>query len=62
MKKLTLAAATLAMTLALGGCADDDYHSGYYYTSSPPHYSIYNDGYSTRYYTRYSDDYYGWGY
>jgi hypothetical protein len=64
MKKLTLAAAMLAITFTLGGCADDDdYHSGYYYrTSSYPNYSIYTDGYSPRYYSRYSDRYYGWGY
>lgn len=63
MRKITLPAAMLAMTLALGGCTDHDYDSGYYYNSSSySRYPIYNDAdFTARYTTGYNNRYY-WGY
>lgn len=58
MRKITFTATLLAMSLALAGCADDGYRSGYY-SSSYSRYPIYNDSHFTaRYTTGYDDRYY----
>jgi hypothetical protein len=64
MRKITFAATMLAMSFAVAGCADDDYHSGYYSTTRYARYPIYNDSdFTARYTNGYNDRYYyGWGY